>query len=129
MNKIKSKRMQRILFTIIIIVIISLSFYFLSETITKYAGFLVFEEVREESLIDCITGKNIFLFIDADDSTEAIVSVGLDEYVDAIAIFNCRRNSDMCSSIGITNFPTWVIEGRGMQGSITEKDFITFVGC
>lgn len=129
MNKIRSGRIQRILATIIILVIISLSFYFLSETISRYAGFLVFEEFRKESLADCLRSKNIFLFINTEDSTRVIKAVELGEYISYSTIFNCVRNSEVCSSLGITNFPTWIIDDTVLHGDITREKLIEVSGC
>lgn len=129
MNKKKSKRMHRILVTIIILIIISLSFYFLSETITKYVGFLVFDEVKEESFSECLNSKKIFLIINGEDSTQAIQNIALHEYLNHIEIFNCARNNEICDSIGIFSFPTWIIENKVITGDITREHLITFSGC
>ena len=128
MDKNKSRRMRRIFFTLLILLLISLSFFILSETITKYAGFLVFEEAQEESALACIQSKHIFLFINDDDSTKAIASQKID-YVNVITIFNCRRNSALCSSLGITSFPTWVVDSQGIQGDLTQEQLVEFAGC
>jgi hypothetical protein len=90
---------------------------------------LVFEDTREESTLDCLKSKHIFLFINDDDSTQAIASEKASQYLNAVAIFNCRRNSEICSSLGITKFPTWVVEAQGIQGDITQEQLIEFAGC
>jgi len=72
---------KRILITIIIGVVLIISFYFITNTITKYTGFFVVEQEKESDFISCLKEKDITVYANTDNLAETIKNIYLIDYI------------------------------------------------
>lgn len=121
---------KRILITTIFVIAIVVVFYLVTYTITKYTGFSVSEKVDPNKDFKlCLKEKGIFLYINANDPSETLKNIQVNEFLEEIKITNCLRNSQLCLDNGITSFPTWIIDNNKIEKDISLLELSSLSGC
>lgn len=123
------RRIQRILTTFGIIIVLVLIFYFISDTITKHTGFFVSSEIRETEFEKCLKEQDITLFINTDNPTLTLKSIKTFDALKDIRIFNCLRDNKFCLENEIKSFPTWKINNKKFEKDISMAELSRISGC
>ena len=69
------KRIKIVAFTIVVLFILVGGFYFITEKITKYTGFFISETDKKNDFKDCLSDKNITLYINSEDSVKTLLAL------------------------------------------------------
>jgi hypothetical protein len=48
---------------------------------------------------------------------------------DHVNYMNCDWNKEMCRAIGVSGYPTWVIDGKLYPGKVTLEELSSMSGC
>ncbi len=119
---------KRILISAIILVALIAVFYLVTSGITKYTGFLISENSNDE-LGECLSLQSLVLYINLENSDEALKKTGLIQYMEYFKIQNCFTNNQPCLEEGVTYSPTWIINNNKVVGDITESELAEYSGC
>jgi hypothetical protein len=119
---------KRIFVSFGILVALIIAFLVITNTITKYTGFAVTDnsDTNSES---CLANQDIKLFINSTNSDDTLKNTGLIDYMEYFKIQNCYINNQPCTDNGITDFPTWIINGKTYTGDITVADLGKYTKC
>ena len=117
---------KRILITIVIGVILIIAFYFITGAITKYTGFAI---SGENGIGACLEKQDIRLYINSENTDEALKNTGLVQYMEYFKIQNCFRNNQPCIENGIAEYPGWIINNKKITGAISEPELAQYSGC
>jgi len=120
---------KRVFTSLLIIIFLTLIFYFITETITKKTGYFILETEKTNDFKNCLLDKNITLYINSYSPEETINKIKIYEYIDSVKIFNCYRNKDFCLSKGINTFPAWIINNKKIERDITFSELEELTGC
>ncbi|MBS3080748.1 hypothetical protein J4221_04715 [Candidatus Pacearchaeota archaeon] len=119
------KRATMILVSILVLLLLVVLFYVISNSITSYTGFVLLDDPYR----DCLENKDIKVFINSADSGEAIKKLKLLEYADSFDMYNCLINNEVCTFNNINSFPTFMINGKKIEGNIDKETLSKFSGC
>jgi len=120
---------QRILITLAIGVFIVLSFFLITEAITKFTGLAIKEKTDIDDFKVCLREKDITLYINTEDLTESLKDIGLQDYLEDVKIFNCLRNNKICLNKGISFFPSWKIGNIIISRDINIGELERYSNC
>ncbi len=122
------KNMQKkILITLAIGLVLIIGFYIITDAITKYTGFFVFDDKNDFE--KCLEQQDIALFINTEDSTRSLKNIQLIDYLQYVNITNCLRNNEACLEKGVHSFPSWIINNRKIEKDISFEELSEFSRC
>lgn len=127
--KILKRAKQRILITIGIVIVLIIAFYIITNAITKYTGYSVSEDEREKDFENCLKQKNIMLYVNTNDVVQSLEDLKISDYLEFISIKNCMIDNSICLNSGITNFPTFVINGNKLVRDISVLELSEYSQC
>lgn len=117
---------EKVALTLFLLALFAFGFYFITDSITRYTGFSVFDDTKTSL---CLSEKNITLFINSDNSALSLEKIEAKEYLSAVKIMNCNNNRQFCNNEGINYFPMWKIEGKKIESDISTKDLLMLADC
>ena len=118
---------KRILITLIVGVILISVFFVITNSITKYTGFLVSN--ADDNFKKCLNDQEIVLYINTEKVSETLNNIELIQYFEYIKIKNCFRNKNACIQDKVNSFPTWVIKDNKINRDITSEELSELSGC
>lgn len=124
--------LKRVLITITILIAVIVLLFFISNSITRFIGFLITEEgitQEDTKFINCLQDQSIVLYINEENSENTLNSLSLKEYLPYFEIMNCFDNHDLCSENSISNFPVWIIKNQKIEKDITLNELSQLTGC
>ena len=101
------KNEKRILITLGIAGLIIISFFMITNAITKYTGFSI--SIKEESFESCLEKQDIVLYVNTNNLEQTLKDIELFDYLQYFEIINCLDNNIVCLDNGVDSFPSWVI--------------------
>lgn len=93
------------------------------------SGFSVLDGSNESKFVECLKTKELKLYINSQDTDEALKNTGLVDYLQYFEMQNCFINNLPCLDGEITNFPTWVIDNKKISGDISYSELAEYSGC
>ena len=120
---------QRILITILIVAILIIGFFLVTEAITKFTGFAVTAKSDVDDFKSCLREKEIILYVNTDNLVRTLKEIVLEDYLEDIEIVNCLRNNQNCLEKGVSSFPSWIIVGILVEGDIKIERLSELSGC
>ncbi|MEK6914569.1 MAG: hypothetical protein AABW83_02855 [Nanoarchaeota archaeon] len=102
---------KKVLRSFILLILIVLSFYFILKSISDYTGFSISEENKFEN---CLREKDIELYVKDFNQLKEIKTF---DYLDYFKVYRCKNRLN-CINKNISEYPTWIIEGRNFLGDI-----------
>jgi hypothetical protein len=127
-NNNHTKSVQKLLIGVGIALFFIVVLYLIVESLLKSGGNFVSGE-NYPSVEECLKNKEIILYINSANPTEALRNIKFSEYLTHIKIKNCFRNPDFCREQNIKSFPTWTINGVNFEGEIGYNDLLKLSGC
>ena len=85
-------------------------------------------EIINPDIVQCISEKST-LYVSKTCSHCAKQKEILSNCLDQIEIIDCTSQIEICNQNGITQVPTWVIEGKKYAGTKTVYEIIELCGC
>ena len=116
----------RIWTTMIVLLLLLGSFYFIASSITKYTGYVV---VEKEDASECLKDSSIELYIKSPTPIEDMEKLKAKKYLANAKVSNCLIKGDLCNKKNIKSFPTWIINNKKIKGDITPEDLAKTSGC
>jgi len=121
---------KKFLITLGIGVVLVISFFLITEAITKLTGYSISDDEEKDGFEKCLEEQDITLYIRSDDFVKILNDVELKDYLEDFEIFNCLRNNQVCSGKGISSFPyTWVINEKKFEKDISLRELVESSGC
>ena len=117
---------KRIFISLGILVALVITFLVITNEITKYTGYSTSDNPNS---LSCLGQQNMELYINSTDSDNALKNIVLTDYLQYFKIHNCFTNNHPCVDNGITDFPTWIINGEKYVGDISVSDLGNYTGC
>ncbi len=120
---------KRTLITLVIGIILILGFYIITNTITKYTGFLVFGD--ENDFEKCLKKQDINLYLNTQKLSKKLRNIQLIDNLEYVKITNCAINKD-CDEKGVSfskDNVYWIINNNKFDKDINFKEFKDFSGC
>lgn len=127
--EIKKKSKNRILITLGLAITLIIIFYLITSVITRYTGFSVSQEDKEEDFKNCIKEKGIVLYINTNDAVKTLKNINVNEYLEFVTIKNCMIDNSACLNSGILNFPAWIINGNKIEKDISVDELSSYTQC
>ena len=121
------KMYKRILITLTIGIVLILGFYVITNTITKYTGFMVFSD--ENDFEKCLKNQDINLYLNTQKLSKTLKDIQLIDNLEYVKITNCAVNKEGCVEKDINNFPSWIINDNKINRDINFEEFEEFSGC
>jgi len=118
---------KRILITLGIGALLIVGFFIITEAITKYTGFSV--NVVDNSFEKCLKEQDVTLYVNSEDVVESLRGIGLVNFLEDVKIFNCLTNNKVCVNAGVSNFPSWVVNGEIIDRDINLNKLEEYSGC
>jgi len=115
------KRVNRILLTLGIGLVLVVGFFIVTNAITKYTGFLVSADTKEDDFEICLKEQDITIYINTNNPSSTIKNIQLIDYLDYFEIKNCFRNNEECIGMGVDSFPTWIINKNKINEDVSFK--------
>jgi len=119
---------KRILITIVVGLVIILGFFLVTKNITKYTGFFITEEEKDEDFERCLTEQDIVLYVNTNELS-TLKNINLFDYLQYFEIINCLGNNQLCLDNDVNSFPTWIINNKKISGDISFEKLKEFSGC
>lgn len=123
---------KRIVITLILLVVLVLLFYLVSNVITKYTGYSVTNKVlnKEDIFKSCLKDKSITLYINTNNPQETLKNIQAGDYLDSVKIFNCQTNNEECMNKNVNGpFPAWIINNNKIDSDISLAQLKELSGC
>ena len=120
---------KRILITVIVGLALIVAFYIITNAITKYTGFLVVGESKENDFNICLNEQDITLYVNTEDLANTLKDIQVFDELKNIKIKNCRRDKEECLGKGVTSFPTWIINNKIINRDISLDELSKYSGC
>ena len=117
---------SKVIRSFIILIILVLAFYYITNSITSTTGYLISDTNTEFE--NCLKEKDVKLFVE-DYNIKKLEDLKSSEYLSYIDIVGCPLNQITCMREGITNYPTWIIEGQKAEGDIDTFRLADLAGC
>lgn len=112
--------------SVVLLIVLVVGLYFVANSITNLTGYFV-SEVNSE-FESCLQGKDIVLYVDNYDMME-LKDLQTAEYLGSVEISGCILNKFDCAKKGISEYPTWIIEGEMVVGDIGAFELADRAGC
>ena len=119
---------KRILVTIIIGAVLVLSFYFITNAITKYTGFSISRDNGNDFEI-CLKEQDVVLYVNTNQIATTLKDIELFDYLQHFEIMNCLINNQVCLDNGVNSFPTWIINDNKINKDINFQKLKEISGC
>jgi hypothetical protein len=116
----------RIWTTMIVLLLLLASFYFIASSITKYTGYTV---VEKEDASECLKDSSIELYIKSPTPIEDMEKLKAKKYLKNARVSNCLIKGGLCNEKNINSFPTWIINNKKIKGDITPEYLAKTSGC
>lgn len=126
------KNKKKVLISILLIALLVIIFYLITNFITKYTGFSVSEGYfdKKDDFKLCLKTHDITLYINSEIPGETLKKIIAYEYLDDISIFNCIRNNQDCIKKEVNGpFPAWIINNKKIDRDISIQELSEFSGC
>ena len=120
---------KRILITLIIGIVLIVSFYFITNAITKYTGFFVADESKESDFNLCLKEQDITLYINTENIANTLNGIQVFDELKNFKIKNCLRDNKECLEKGVVSFPTWIINNNKIDRDISFEELSEYSGC
>lgn len=120
---------KRLLITLGIAIVLVAVFYFITSAISKYTGFMISSNDKENDFINCLKEKNLILYINSNDVIETIKNMKISGYLYLFKIQNCADYNTPCIENGINIFPTYVINGIKTEKDINLNELSSLSNC
>jgi hypothetical protein len=117
------EKVNRILITLGVLILLLMVFFLIMSTISRITGFVVIEE---DSLDLCLEKNDIVLYINSMDSKNDLKKIINFEYLNNIKIINCYRNNNCPDNL---EYPSWIINGQKINKDITFDELIALTKC
>jgi hypothetical protein len=122
------KSKTRVLITLGVGILLFLSFYLITGSISKFTGYFIDEENKNDLEL-CLEEKAIGLYLNSENIPETLNNIVLKDYLNQVEIVNCARNNDLCIVNNINVFPTWIINNQKVEKDITLKELKEYSDC
>ncbi len=124
------KSKTKILITLGIGVVLIISFFMITDAITKFTGYSISDTEDKDDFNSCLKKQDITLYINSDNFVKTLEQMKTKEYLGTeVKIMNCLINKDICLKKGINTFPSWIINGEKVFGDISIEDLSRISGC
>ncbi len=120
---------KRILMTVIVGVVLIIAFYIITNAITRYTGFFIVEEPKDNDFDLCLEEQDITLYVNTEDLAKTLKDIQLVNELDNIKIKNCLRDNEECLGRGVASFPTWIINSNKIDRDISFGELTKYSGC
>jgi len=122
-----------ILISVIVLVVLVVGFYFVSNNITKYTGFSVSEnnsEFKGEFSIfeSCLKAQDITLYVNTN-NLQSLKDIKLFDYLQDFKMINCFGDNKICLENGVSSFPSWIINKNKFDKDISLNELKEISGC
>ncbi|MEK6936430.1 MAG: hypothetical protein AABW67_06600 [Nanoarchaeota archaeon] len=121
-----------IFISMIVLFVLVIGFYFVSNSITKYTGFSISEKdsaLEEGSIFEsCLQEQDIILYINTN-NLQSLKEIQLFDYLQYFKMINCFGNNKICLDNGISSFPSWVINKNKIEKDISLDELKEISGC
>jgi hypothetical protein len=121
------KHGKRIVVSFSILIVLIGVFFVVTNNVSKYNGLSVSN--GETKFQKCLSTQDIKLFINTESTDESIKNTGLFDNIQYFKIQNCFTNNQICLDNGVSDFPTWIINGNKYSGDITESQLSEYTSC
>ena len=124
------KMYKRILITITIGIFLILGFYVITNTITKYTGFMVFSD--ENDFEKCLKKQDINLYLNTQKLSKTLKEIQLIDRLEYVEITNCAVNNKNCVENKVSFVEDnvyWIINDFKINKDINFGEFEEFSGC
>lgn len=127
------KHRKRLLITIAVGVVLIIAFYYIAGYLTQVTGYSVLEKnvsdnsVQDSSFVDCLKKQDIQLYINSENTNQALEATGLTDYLEAVKIHNCNTDATSCTNLGISS-TQWMINNQKVQIQSAD-DLAKYTGC
>jgi hypothetical protein len=122
-------RVKKVLTVVALLIIITVSFYLIAQTITNVTGKIIIDKIQPDSLSICLEKQDIKLYINDLNPENRLRRMEARDYLSSIEIHNCIRNNQECLREGIEFNPTWIINNKKIPRDITSEELLEFSGC
>ena len=112
--------------SVVLLIVLVVGLYFVANSITSYTGYFV-SEVNSE-FESCLNDRSIILYVDNYDMME-LKKLQAADYLGNVEISGCILNKFDCAKKGITEYPTWIVEGQKVVGDIGVFELADMAGC
>ena len=119
---------KRVLVTIIVGVFLVATFYLITEAISRYTGFFISEESKNDLEI-CLKEQDITLYVNTENLAQTLKNINLVDYLHDFKIKNCFQDNSECIEKNIRAFPTWVINNKKIERDISITELKEVSGC
>jgi len=123
------KQIKRIVLSVLIIILLTIIFYFISNIITKTTGNAIYEGSSKNQFDNCLKQQDITLYINSNYIPETLSQTKMGEKLQYIKIFNCLDNNQFCLDKNINSFPTWIINTNKINKDISISELSKYSGC
>jgi hypothetical protein len=109
------------------IVIVAFLFVVTEMIIIPSKGF-----IAQDSYMDfqtCIRQKEVVLYINTNNPSQILGNLQVVSSLNHIKIKNCYNAKSECDSLGLSKFPSWIINGQKVEGDINEDILAKYSGC
>ena len=116
---------KKVIVSVIILIVTVLIFYLIANSITKHTGYSVLNNKIE----NCLEEKDITIYINSYNSLKTLNNLETKDYLSNVEIVNCLLNKLTCMSNDVSNFPSWDINDKRIEGDISVDELVEFSGC
>lgn len=88
----------------------------------------IYSNNPSEEIIKCIANNSI-LYVSSGCSHCINQKDRFGEEVDLLTIVDCFKDTEICVTEGITNVPTWVIDGKRIKGTYSIEELKNMTKC
>ncbi|MEM0465701.1 MAG: hypothetical protein QXW97_03310 [Candidatus Pacearchaeota archaeon] len=127
--KLSKRVKQRIVITTGIAIILILVFYLISSAITKYTGYTISQNYKENDFKHCIKEKKIILFVNTNDVVQTLKQLSVNEYLEYMFIKNCMVDNTDCINREVRYFPTFLISENKIEKDISVEELSFYSNC
>jgi hypothetical protein len=121
------KFIQRGIKTAIVLFIFVLIASITLEQVNNITGATIFN--KEKLKIKCLTKNNVELYGTEYCSSCEIQKNMFGENFKYLNYIDCSKNLENCKEIGLTEYPTWIINNQQFNGIYSLDELIEFSGC
>jgi hypothetical protein len=118
---------KRIFISFLILIILVVAFYFITDQVSKYSGYSVSEPYTDFE--KCLMKQQLTLYINTSDTDSFIKNSGMVSYIQFFKIKNCLSNNKPCLDNNIEKFPTWIINENIVDGEISLHQLSLATSC
>ncbi len=112
--------------SVVLLIVLVVGLYFVANSITNVTGYFV-SEVNSE-FEGCLNDRDIVLYVDNYDMME-LKELQTADFLGSVEISGCILNKFDCAKKGVSEYPTWIIEGEKVVGDISIFELADMAGC